>query len=478
MRRLAIFPTAIALTLVAGPVSAVSPAAVTAQGASRPISSFQHLCRPVRDGIAIDLRGIRYAQGQARDPRQDVAEVDVRQSMILLPRGRFLLRTSSLDDRGVEFRLRTAGFPEGEKTIDEIGWRHGDALLSDNAAASAQDYADLMLLAPAFLACKAGGAVDDGSGRMRVSDGAGRTISVRWAGETDDIAEASLDGAVYRYEDWRTVGGVRQPGRITVSYNGKVGIRWTAVAARPQRAGDDRLMVIPAAYAPAPDRGPLRAEPLGGGAFTTEGGTNDYHTGFVVGDRAIAVFDAPISPDAAKAVRRVIERTAPGKPIAYAVVSHAHGDHIAGLAAYADAEIITGPGGWNAIGRSLGAAAPSRHREIVKPAVLDLGGRSLRLYPFDSVHSKTMIVAFAPESGAIFQGDLFYRPERMPMLPIFETGGELDRIIAGERLDVKTIVGVHGRRATMQDLREALSLRPGHNDRGCIGFALTSALPC
>lgn len=247
------------------------------------------------------------------------------------------------------------------------------------------------------------------------------------------------------------------------------------MAARPKQAADDRLMVVPPAYAPSPDPGPLRAVSLGEGAFTTEGGTTGYHTGFVIGDRAIAVFDAPVSPEAAKEVRALIERTAPGKPIAYLVASHVHGDHIAGLTAYADAEIITGPGGCNVVSRSLGTAAPSRHREIVAPAVLDLGGRSLRLYPVDSIHSKTMLVAFAPESGSIFQGDLFYRPERMPTLPIFETGAELHSVVVRERLDVKTIVGVHGGLATMQDLDKALALRPGHNDRGCIGFALTSA---
>lgn len=370
------------------------------------------------------------------------------------------------------------GLPEGEKTIDEIGWRYGNALLSDNATASARDYADLTLLAPAFLACKAGEGLDDGSGRMRIVDAAGRTISLHLAGETGDIAEASLDGVVYRYQDWRTVRGGRQPGQITVSRNGTIEVRWTAVAARPKHAADDRLMVVPPGYAPSPDPGPLRAVSLGGGAFTTEGGATGYHTGFVVGDRTIAVFDAPISPEAAKAVRALIEHTAPGKPIAYLVASHVHGDHVAGLTAYADAEIITGPGGWLAVSRNLGTAAPSRHREIMAAAVLDLGGRSLRLYPFDSVHSKTMIVAFAPESGSIFQGDLFYRPERMPTLPIFETGAELHSVIVKEGLDVKAIVGVHGGLATMQDLHEALALRPGHNDRGCIGFALTSAAHC
>jgi glyoxylase-like metal-dependent hydrolase (beta-lactamase superfamily II) len=237
-------------------------------------------------------------------------------------------------------------------------------------------------------------------------------------------------------------------------------------------------MAIPPGHAPRPDPGPLRAVPLGEGAFTTEGGSNGYHTGFVVGDRAIAIFDAPINEEAAKAVRAVIERTAPDKPIAYVVLSHTHTDHFAGLGAYADAEIITGPGGWTAVSQSLGTAASPRHREIATKEVLDLGGRSLRLYPFDSEHAKTMIVAFAPESRTIFQGDLFYLPERMPKLPIFETGTELDRVITAERLDVKAIVGVHGRMATMKDLRRMLALRPGHNDRGCIGFALISALRC
>lgn len=436
------------------------------------------LCAPVRDGIAIDLLGAQFTQGQARDPREDAAQIDVRQSMILLPGGRFLVRTSSLHDRGLEFRLRTVGGPDGEKTIDELGWRYGDAVLSDAALNSARNYADLALLAPAFLACQPGQALDDGSGRTRISDPAGRIVDLRLADGSPEITEANAAGAVYRYEDWRSVAGVRQPGRITVTYGDKVAMRWSAATARPKQANDERLMTIPSGHAPPPDPGPLRAVSLGAGAFTTEGGATGYHTGFVVGDRVVAVFDAPLSPEVARAFRAVIEGAAPGKPIAYVVVSHVHGDHIAGLAAYPDAEIVTGPGGWSAIERSLGKAAPSRHREIVAATVLDLGGRTLRLYPFDSIHSKTMIVAFAPKSGTIFQGDLFYRPERLPKLAAFETGAELNDVIAKEKLDVKAIVGVHGIMATMWNLRQALALPRGRNDRGCIGHALTSPRSC
>jgi glyoxylase-like metal-dependent hydrolase (beta-lactamase superfamily II) len=75
----------------------------------------------------------------------------------------------------------------------------------------------------------------------------------------------------------------------------------------------------------------LRATSLGHGAYRIDGAPSGYHTGFVVGTNAVAIFDAPISPAEAQRVRAVIERTAPGRRITHVVASHTHRDHIAGL---------------------------------------------------------------------------------------------------------------------------------------------------
>jgi len=89
-----------------------------------------------------------------------------------------------------------------------------------------------------------------------------------------------------------------------------------------------------------------------------------------------------------------------------------------------------------------------------------------------------MLVGFDPASGALFQGDLFYIPERGAVPVAFTTGRELIALIDTARLDVRTLVGVHGRSGTPRDLHDAVARMPAVNDRGCVGEQMTGTKPC
>ena len=149
--------------------------------ASKADRMLRGLCGPfARTGASVGLSGHRYAPEQARDPDEAVAIIDARQSMLLLPGGHFLLRTSTLYPGEIEFRFRTIGSPAGEKTVDELGWRDGDVLSLDDAPASAADNADLHMLVPSLLACDAlaGGARRNGKALI-FRDDAGREVRLR-----------------------------------------------------------------------------------------------------------------------------------------------------------------------------------------------------------------------------------------------------------------------------------------------------------
>ncbi|WP_156035736.1 MBL fold metallo-hydrolase [Caulobacter sp. UNC358MFTsu5.1] len=449
-------------------------ASAPASGAhgSRPedTSALPGLCAPYQGaGASVALEGLRFAPEQARDPGSAVATIDARQSMLILNGGHFLLRTSTVYAGDIEFRFRTVGSPDGEWTIDEIGWRDGDVLQADDAAASVKDYADLRMLVPGLLACDAHASPAVAAGaQLTYQDPAGRPVTLHLSSGLIQTAQVGADD--YHYLDWRQTPQGPAPQVIERRRRDQLVARWTTVRTAPAQGRYEGVLTAPEGYRPADDGGTLRATPLGAGAYRVDAAPSGYHTGFVVGARAIAVFDAPVSLEAAKQVRDLVERTAPNLPIAYVVVSHVHGDHVAGLAAYADAEVIAGSGASAAIARQFGAGPAFRLHEVTTAARIDLGGRSVAVFPIDSSHASTMLVAYDPDSKALFQGDLFYLPERGATPPAFTTGLELQQLIAREKLDVRSIVGVHGRTGGMDDLAHAVGLRAARpQDRGCVG---------
>jgi glyoxylase-like metal-dependent hydrolase (beta-lactamase superfamily II) len=126
-----------------------------------------------------------------------------------------------------------------------------------------------------------------------------------------------------------------QPQRISIYRGIRLRNRWERASVAATNI-DARAFDLPAGYVQRAERGPLHATALGHGAYRIDGSPSGYHTGFVVGTDAVAIFDAPIGREEAEKVRAVIEKTAPGRRIAHVVASHTHFDHIAGLPAYND----------------------------------------------------------------------------------------------------------------------------------------------
>jgi glyoxylase-like metal-dependent hydrolase (beta-lactamase superfamily II) len=157
-------------------------------------------------------------------------------------------------------------------------------------------------------------------------------------------------------------------------------------------------------------------------AFTAEG---DPNTGVIVGDDCCMVIDAQATPVMA---RQVIERVAAvtDKPIAYVVLSHYHAVRVLGASAYHAHEIIAsnatrdliverGKQDWDSeYGRfpRLFRAADSIPG-LTWPTItfgsemtVWLGSREVRLVHLGRGHTAGDIVAWVPDSGVMFSGDL------------------------------------------------------------------------
>ena len=417
--------------------------------------------------IKLTMQGVYHARDQASRPEIPVAEVPDRQSVVLVRDGRYRLESDTVFPGTIRFHYLTLGSPTAWASVDLIRWRDGDEIDRTQAPTGAEEFSELLSLAPGLLLTEARMRapqleVDDASGEVRVTfrDRAGRTSVIAIDPTTKLVKTATTGNKRYVYADYRQAGDALQPQSISAYRDGRLRNHWERVSVAATSI-DARAFDLPAGYVERAERGPLRATALGNGAYRIDGSPSGYHTGFVAGTEAVAIFDAPISPEEAGKVRAVIEKTAPGRRIAHVIASHTHFDHIAGLPAYlvAGTTVLVGKGGGIALRRQFASLRDSAIEEVSAPRTLDLGGATVVLYPLESSHAAEMLVSYAPASHTVFQGDLFYVPEVGAIPATFEGGEELSRLIADHHLDVRDIVGVHGRSGRVADLAEGVRLR-------------------
>ena len=157
-------------------------------------------------------------------------------------------------------------------------------------------------------------------------------------------------------------------------------------------------------------------------AFTAEG---DPNTGVIIGDDSVMIIDAQATPVMAQ---RVIEkiRTVIDKPIKYVVLSHYHAVRVLGASGYGASEIIAsekcrgmiqerGNEDWaSELGRfpRLFQAAESVPG-LTWPSVtfngkmtVYLGKRRVELLQLGRAHTAGDIVAWVPDAGVMFTGDI------------------------------------------------------------------------
>jgi glyoxylase-like metal-dependent hydrolase (beta-lactamase superfamily II) len=166
---------------------------------------------------------------------------------------------------------------------------------------------------------------------------------------------------------------------------------------------------------------PPHLHELADGLFVWEHDVTDRFTsnvGVVVEDDSLTLVDAGSRPGSYLPLR---DRLAPlGRPVANIVLTHAHPDHVAGVAAFPDAEVIATPATAEALARPLpvefvqrlhpplaaelaGLANPTPTRIIDRPTVL--GRLDLSLL---GGHSEADVVATVADGDVCFTGDLCF----------------------------------------------------------------------
>jgi glyoxylase-like metal-dependent hydrolase (beta-lactamase superfamily II) len=212
---------------------------------------------------------------------------------------------------------------------------------------------------------------------------------------------------------------------------------------------DEALFAVPPGYSAAPPPGSPSARELAPGAWLLENMPGGYHAMFVDAGDSVVVLEAPRDDAYTRAALEIIGRTLPGKRVSHVFVTHHHGDHTGGLRGYEGATIIAGKDADVALQRQLKLEAQT----VSERTTL----RGIDIIPVYSAHAHSSLVFHV--RGVVFHGDLFYVPERGPVPPAFPVTDELLAAIAG--LDAHTVAGVHGRPATMEEVRLSVRSRRG-----------------
>ncbi len=192
-----------------------------------------------------------------------------------------------------------------------------------------------------------------------------------------------------------------------------------------------------------------------------------HHTLFVEMDKYLVVFDAPYMDGYSKWAIEQAKKRFPGKPIKYLVMTHHHIDHAAGYRSFLaeGATLVVGKGTrkfWKKVlasKDSLSADGPKK--DLSKAPIIEVGrhyrisdgSRSVELHDLPNMHSAGMLLGYIPDAKLGFQTDVWTGPGVDPLgAQAMPRQMALVNLVQREKLDIKQIIGGHGRVGAYSDI--------------------------
>jgi glyoxylase-like metal-dependent hydrolase (beta-lactamase superfamily II) len=420
--------------------------------------------------LHVEQTGSTFAGEQSRLPSELVAEARRVYRWYFDSAGKRALRDAEQHfPGGIRFWTRAAASLQGAWSVDVAKWRDGTDLQTAPQASAIASLAQFERFLPHLMLAQAHEAragLEALAGGFRYADAAGSLIQVTLDQRTNLPLRASqiVDGkptTETAYSDYERRHGLMMPRRVQVFQSGTLREDLTLGATRIGKA-DEARFTPPAGYSAPPPAGEPSAREIAPGIFLFENMQGDYHSIAVDQGTHLVLLEAPLSPAYAEAQKELLARLRPGKPVSYVLVTHHHGDHNGGLKTWAEAgaTIVAAKGAAVALQRQLkarGLATPANIEEVDGSRSFGNGASRIDTFAFSSSHAASHLVMHMPGPKILFQGDMFYLPARGPVPAAFPIVRDLLRQINTLKLDVDSIIGVHGRPGTMADLR--LSMR-------------------
>jgi len=255
------------------------------------------------------------------------------------------------------------------------------------------------------------------------------------------------------YSDYRDLGGVRAPLRVTQKQVGMETFVATTATARANPPDLAALMTPSPSAGSAPPAAPLppaASERLADGVYRIAGG---YVSMAVEFRDFVVVLEGGQSDARGQAILAETKRLFPNKRIRYVVNTHPHFDHAGGLGPFI-ADGITVLADDNAkyfleqafgtprtlVGDTLAKSKKKPKVEgVVEKQVVTDGARSLELHHVAGLeHSDSMLIAYLPKEKILFCAD-FRLPGDQPDPSLVTLRENIDRL----QLDVDRVVMVH-----------------------------------
>ncbi|MBI4886711.1 MAG: MBL fold metallo-hydrolase [Acidobacteria bacterium] len=216
----------------------------------------------------------------------------------------------------------------------------------------------------------------------------------------------------------------------------------------------------------------VQSQKLGDGVWLVGGGSHNS-VAVEFGDH-VAVIEAPLNEERSLAVIGEVNRLIPGKPIRFVVNTHHHWDHLGGIRTYVHegATIVTHVGNrpyyqevlrarpWLLQPDRLSLYPPEEWSEgyifetVREKYILGDSTRTVELYTVQGLaHAVGMLMVYIPKEKIVVQADLYNPQAPAPNASTRTFNQNLQRL----KLDVATIVGIHGNPAPMAQFVQTMS---------------------
>jgi glyoxylase-like metal-dependent hydrolase (beta-lactamase superfamily II) len=182
----------------------------------------------------------------------------------------------------------------------------------------------------------------------------------------------------------------------------------------------------------------------------------------------LVAIEGPLYEERTAPVIRSIKERFPGKPIRYVIPTHHHLDHAGGIRAFmAEGSTIVVPFNAQAFYAKVARAPHTRNPDSLERSkrafvieafgggrrVISDGAREVEVYPFPTSHAQDLVVVYLPKEKLLIEADhISPRDGQVRPAPrVTEFVQQLDKL----KLDVATIVGIHGDQASLEVTRAA-----------------------